>query len=244
MTVRDLKRDRGVVDLALQGPRSREIFDRILDRSERLAVASLERTGFCELTVEGHQLIVARTGYTGEPLGYEIYVGGSSPRWLWDRLLEKGRPLGLLPCGLAARDSTRTEAGFPLYGHEFAGPHGIDAFEADYGSYVKLHKPFFVGRKRSVVAYRERSRSIVRFESEPGARRVREGATVLDRNGSVIGRVTSCVSLGETQIGLALLERAAPEPGTPIGLLNPASEKTAGKPMAELEIGDRLVVLA
>jgi len=142
--------------------------------------------------------------------------------------------------GLAARDSTRTEAGFPLYGHEFAGSHDINPFEADYGSYVKLHKPFFVGRKLAVSAYRERNRSIVRFKSEPGGRRVQENATVLDRNGTVIGTVTSCVSLGEAQIGLALLDRVTLEPGTSIGLLNPPSEKMTGKTMVDLQVGDRL----
>ena len=240
VTIQDLKRNRAVIDIALQGPLSRRILDWILGPEERRAVGALERTGFCELTVDGHQLIVARTGYTGEPLGYEIYVGGSSSRWLWDRLLEVGRPLGLLPCGLAARDSTRTEAGFPLYGHEFAGPHDIDPFEADYGSYVKLHKPFFIGRKPSVVAYRERKRSIVRFETEAGARRVQGGASVLDRNGAMIGLVTSCVSLGETQIGLALIERTRLDPGTSIGVLNPPGDKSAGKTLADLRIGDRL----
>ena len=239
--IRDLKRDRGVIDIALQGPLSREILEPLLGPEERLAVGALERTGFCELTVDGQQLIVARTGYTGEPLGYEIYLGGSSPRWLWDRLLEVGRPLGLLPCGLAARDSTRTEAGFPLYGHEFAGPHAVNPFEADYGSYVKLHKPFFIGRVPCVTAYRESKRTITRFKSEIGARRVQEGASVLDRNGAVIGRVTSCVSLGETQVGLALLERTRLEPGASIALLNPPGEKAAGKKtMADLQIGDRV----
>ncbi len=238
--IRDLKRERGVIDIALQGPLSRSILERILGPAECLAVGALERTAFCELTVEGHQMIVARTGYTGEPLGYEIYAGGASARWVWDRLLEVGRPLGLLPCGLAARDSTRTEAGFPLYGHEFAGPHNIDAFEADYGSYVKLHKPFFIGRDPSVTAYRSRSRVIVRFETETAARRVQEGASVLDRNGGLIGRVTSCVSLGERQIGLALIEQTSLEPGTAIGLLNPPAGNAAEKTMAELQIGDRL----
>ena len=240
VTIEDLKRDRGVIDIALQGPRSRDILDRILGPKERLAVGALERTGFCELIVDGHQLIVARTGYTGEPLGFEIYVGGSSSRWVWDRLLGAGRPVGLLPCGLAARDSTRTEAGFPLYGHEFAGPHGIDPFEADYGSYVKLHKPFFIGRSPSVIAYRSRSRAIIRFETEAGARRIRERAFVLDRNGAVIGRVTSCVSLGATQIGLALIDRVKLEAGTSIALLNPPGDEAAGKTIADLRVGDRL----
>ncbi len=240
VTIQDLKRDRGVIDIALQGPRSKEILDRILGRAERLAVGALERTDFCELTVAGHQLIVARTGYTGEPLGYEIYVGGTTARWVWDRILEAGGPLGLLPCGLAARDSTRTEAGFPLYGHEFASRHDINAFEADYGSYVKIHKPFFVGRGPSVAAYRNQTRSIVRFACESGARRVQDGAAVLDRSGAVVGRVTSCVSLGDTQIGMALLERASLEPGTAIALFNPPGEKAAEKPLKDLRVGDRL----
>jgi glycine hydroxymethyltransferase len=244
VSIKDLKRDRGVCDIALQGPRSREILERILEPEQHLTVASLERTGFCELTIGDHQLIVARTGYTGEPIGYEIYVGGRSSRWLWDRLLEAGRPLGLLPCGLAARDSTRTEAGFPLYDHEFAGAHDINPFEADYGSYIKLHKPFFVGRSACIRAYRETRRSIVRFGSELGARRVQEGASVLDRNGAVIGRVTSCVSLGELQIGLALLERTNIEAGTPIALLNPPGKRAAETPLAKLRIGDRVPPLA
>jgi len=240
VTIQDLKRDHGVIDLALQGPRSLEILNRILSPEDRRAVASLERTEFCELTVEGHQLIVARTGYTGEPVGYEIYVGGHSSGWMWGRLLEVGRALGLLPCGLAARDSTRTEAGFPLYGHEFAGPHEINPFEADYGSYVKLHKPFFIGRRHGVTAYREANRTIIRFASEVGARRVQDGATVLNRNGAVIGRVTSCVSLGDRQVGLALLEGVRLEPDTSISLLNPPAERTAGKAMGALGIGDRV----
>jgi len=243
--IMDLKRDRGVVDIALQGPRSRDILNQVLDTKGQLAVAALERTEFCELAVDGtHQLIVARTGYTGEPLGYEIYVGGASAQWLWDRLIEVGRPLGLLPCGLASRDSTRTEAGFPLYGHEFAGDHNVNAFEAAYGSYIKLHKPFFIGRDASVAAYRALNRSIIRFRAEPGARRVQLGASVLDRNGAIIGQVTSCVSLGDVQIGLALLERMGIEAGTSISLLNPSGGKTAEKPISKLVVGDRMPPLA
>jgi len=240
VTIQDLKRDRGVIDIALQGPKSPEILAELLDAASQRTVGALERTQFCELTVEDRQLIVARTGYTGEPLGYEIYVGGTSAQWVWDRLLEIGRPLGLLPCGLASRDSTRTEAGFPLYGHEFAGPDEINAFEAQYGSYVKLHKPFFIGRSASVSSYRAQKRSIVRFGCEAGARRVQDGAAVLDRNGAIVGRVTSCVTLGDTQVGMALLEGKTFEPGTPIALLNPPGKGTAGKALDELQIGDRL----
>jgi len=240
IAIQDLKLDRGVIDIALQGPLSRRILERLLDPESRRTLVALDRTEFCELHVEGHQLLVARTGYTGEPLGYEVYVGGASSCWLWERLLQIGRPLGLLPCGLASRDSTRTEAGFPLYGHEFAGGHNINPFEAGYGSYVKLHKPFFIGRSHCVTAYRQISRTIIRFESEAGSRRVLEGARVLDRSGAVIGRVTSCVSLGETQVGLALLDRPHLEPGSSISLLNLPSEAMATRTMADLQTGDRV----
>jgi glycine hydroxymethyltransferase len=152
-------------------------------------------------------------------LGYEIYSTAADALWLWNRLLDIGRPFGLLPCGLASRDSTRTEAGLPLYGHELAGPHDINPFEAGFGPYVKLHKSFFVGRAACLRFCLEQKREIVRFEAEAGSRPVREGALVLDRNGAVLGQVTSCVSLGEAQIGLALVERRGLDVGTPILLL-------------------------
>jgi glycine cleavage system aminomethyltransferase T len=107
----------------------------------------------------------------------------------------------------------------PLYGHELAGPHDINPFEAGFGPYVKLHKSFFVGRAACIRFYLEQKREIVRFEMEAGSRPVREGALVLDRNGAVLGQVTSCVSLGEAQIGLALLERRGLDVGTPILVL-------------------------
>ena len=71
------------------------------------------------LPLEGHEAWVAKTGYTGEPLGYEVFVKTEDAHWLWDRLLE----LGAKPAGLGARDTLRLEAGMPLYGHEM----GLDA---------------------------------------------------------------------------------------------------------------------
>ena len=242
VTLRDLKRERGVMDVALQGPKSEEILMKILDGPERRSVASLKRTEFCEIIVEDRQMIVARTGYTGEEVGYEIYLAAPDAQWLWDRLLEVGSPLGLIPCGLASRDSTRTEAGFPLYGHELAGPHNVDPFEAGFGAYVKLHKPFFIGRERCVDMYTKQSREIVRFEvRQQGARPVRGNAVVVDKNGTYLGRVTSCVSLGETQVGLALLEKRGLPVKTQIALLNPP-RSDAAKKVSELQKGDRVPV--
>ena len=244
ITLRDLKKERGVIDLALQGPRSQAILERVLDPAGRGALGSLERTGFCELIAEDHQLLIARTGYTGEPLGYEIYVGGGSASWLWERLLAVGEPDGLLPCGLGARDSTRTEAGLPLYGFELAGPHGINPFEAGFGPYVKLHKPFFIGRSQCVPAYMNQRREVIRFGVESDARPVRAGATVLDRNGSFLGHVTSCTMAGHSQIGLAISERRGIEPGTPISFINLSRNDDHPKSMSDLRAGDRVAVQA
>jgi glycine hydroxymethyltransferase len=240
--VRDLKTERGVIDVALQGPLSRRILEQVLGPQRRPALASLDRTEFCETDVDGHQMLIARTGYTGEPLGYEIYVDTPGALCLWEQLVDVGKPLGLLPCGLAARDSTRTEAGLPLYGHELGGVHNVSPFEAVFGSYVKLHKPFFIGRSHCVRHYTEQQRDIIRFEVESGARPVRSGAAVLDRNGIVLGRVTSCVSLGESQVGLALLERRGVGAGTAAFFLNPSREEHVEKPAKRLQAGDRVGV--
>jgi len=243
ITLRDLKKERGVIDIALQGPRSTEILGEILSKRGRIAVLGLKRTGFCEIDIDGHQLLIARTGYTGEETGYEIYVGGADAIWLWTSLLEAGSPLGLRACGLAARDSTRTEAGLPLYGHDLAGPDDITPYEAGFGAYVKLHKPFFIGRGHCLAMAGAPRREIVRFEvTAPGARPVRAEAVVSDRNGTVIGHATSCVSLGDRQVGLALVGRLGLEPGTTVHLLNPSGHGEAERSARGLHAGDRLTL--
>ena len=240
VTIQDLKKTRGIADIALQGPASPMILSEIVAPDQRRLLAALQRTEFCELDVDGHQMIVARTGYSGEEQGYEIYIGGASVQWLWNRLLEVGRPYGLRPCGLASRDSTRTEAGLPLYGHELAGPYKMNPFEAGFGSYVKLHKPFFAGRAQCVSDYVENKRALIRFSVDAGARRVQTGAAVLDRSGTVIGHVTSCVSLSDLQVGLALISQLTMDPGTPLSLINPPRGKQSTSISGELQLGDRI----
>jgi aminomethyltransferase len=92
----------------------------------------------------GGDVLVSRTGYTGED-GFEI-VGREDPiRHVWDALLEAGRPFGLKPCGLGARDTLRTEVCYPLYGHEL--DENTTPMEAGLGFFVALDKGEFVGRK-------------------------------------------------------------------------------------------------
>ena len=120
-------------------------------------------------------------GYTGAPVGFELYVHPERAPAVWSQLLALGEAHGVQPAGLAARDSTRTEAGLPLHGHELAGPYGVSPIEAGYGGFVKLHKPFFPGRAKCLEAHKDRYRDVERFEvEEKGDKVLRAGMTVLE----------------------------------------------------------------
>ncbi|MBW1788831.1 MAG: glycine cleavage system aminomethyltransferase GcvT [Deltaproteobacteria bacterium] len=97
--------------MALQGPNSRDLLARIADGGR---LPEPVRNAVGSLTVEGNEVMVARTGYTGEPLCFELFVDRDKAPPLWDRILAAGAA----PVGLGARDTLRLEAGLPLYGHE------------------------------------------------------------------------------------------------------------------------------
>jgi len=102
--------------IAVQGPKSKEI---LMTLSAGEALTEPMKNALNTLQLEGHQVRIAKTGYTGEPLGYEVYIKAPEAAWLWNRLIE----LGAKPAGLGARDTLRMEAGLPLYGHEM----GVDS---------------------------------------------------------------------------------------------------------------------
>ena len=228
----------------MQGPNSLQILLACTDEpSLRVRLSHLARTKFIAANLGGIDLLVARTGYTGEDMGFELYVHPNDAVELWRMLLEKGAPYGILPCGLAARDSTRIEAELPLYGHELAGPLNITQNEAGFGAYVKYHKPFFIGRT-PYKRYNDRSeRQIVRFEvTERGARALRggeHGEPVVNKRGRVIGHVTSCTLIGELQIGLALVDTRYTEAGTELSIY-PETRKAVAKLPQDLKLGDTI----
>ncbi len=225
VTLCNLKKEEGVVDLALQGPASRAVLSRLLSPRDRHRLVALRRTEFLELRLAGQEVLCARTGYTGEPLGYELLVPGPAVETVWEALLAAGRDKGVVPCGLAARDSLRTEAGLPLYGHELAGELEILPHEAGFAPYVKVHKPFFVGREAYLRALQNWTREVVRFGVEPGQRPIRAGAPVVDSTGTVVGKVTSCVVLEDGQVGMALVPRSLARENTRLGfVVSPGSE--------------------
>ncbi len=221
------------VDLALQGPAALPILQslatdpRLVDR-----LARVPKTGLMECTLAGFDLVISRTGYTGEDIGYEIFVHPEQAVAWWETLLEAGRPFGLQPCGLAARDSTRTEAGLPLYGHELAGHYSISPVGAGFGSYVKLHKPYFVGRPAHLEREKARTMEIARFRmNDRGVRMPKSGDPVVNRKGRAIGWVTSAaVDVDGLILGLAYIEGRYHRPGDEIGLFS-----LPGKPVVEKE---------
>ncbi|MBN1642924.1 MAG: glycine cleavage system aminomethyltransferase GcvT [Anaerolineae bacterium] len=235
-----------LVDIALQGPKAFEVLLACgVAPDLRARLARLARTCILEGAVGGIDAILSRTGYTGERVGYELYVHPDRAVALWRALLDAGKPLGLLPCGLAARDSLRIEAGLPLYGHELGGPLAITLTEAGFGAYVKYHKPFFVGRAPYKAYNDSITRQLVRFAiDERGVRAVRggeHGEPVVNRRGRVIGRVTSCAVIGERQIGLALVEDRYTDAGTEL-YIYPEARRAAAKTPDAFEVGDTVAL--
>jgi aminomethyltransferase len=159
-------------------------------------------------TVAGREAWVARTGYTGED-GFELYVRPQDAEHVWTALTGQGAGAGLVPAGLAARDTLRLEAGMPLYGNEL-GPD-VTPFEAGLGRVVKFDKPGeFVGREALAArASAGPSRHLAGLTI--GSRRIaRHGYPVL-ADGQACGTVTSGApspTLG-VPIAMAYLDRPA-----------------------------------
>lgn len=125
--------------LALQGPRALEIISKVTDTT----VAGLKYYWFCRTRCCGVEGILARSGYTGED-GFEFYFPPGESEKVWNTLIEAGKPEGLVPAGLGARNTLRLEASYPLYGHEL--DEETTLLEANLGWIAKLGKGEFIGR--------------------------------------------------------------------------------------------------
>jgi glycine hydroxymethyltransferase len=230
------------VDIALQGPNSLKLLQALAegDAAMQKRLAGVKRTDLILGEIGGFDLIVSRTGYTGESFGYELFIHPDRAPELWKRLIEVGQPFGIKPIGLAARDSLRTEAGLPLYGHELEGPLGLKPGDAGFASYVKLWKPFFIGRRAYVQHEQARTAEVVRFRmNEKGVRKPNLGDPVVNNRGQVIGHVTSCSLDTEGYLlGQAYLNQQYTEPGAAIGVF--ATPTKAEKAKGELKVGDRV----
>ena len=192
--------------VAVQGPCVSKFIDDCLSGASISAmrvsaVTDLKKNQIGGFKFENHSVLVSRTGYTGED-GFEIVGSDEAIRHVWDKILTVGRPFGIKPCGLGARDTLRTEASYPLYGHEL--DENTTPIEAGLGVFVALDKREFVGRpviaeqkangtKRKLVAFRMVEKSAPPRPHYP-----------ICANGVSVGTVTSGTQSPSLGIGIGL----------------------------------------
>jgi aminomethyltransferase len=200
VTLRD--RTASLAMLSLQGPRSREFVAGLLESG----TLPEPRRNECSLVgMVGSRVLLSRTGYTGEPLGFELFLEAEAAPLLWDRLVERGA----VPCGLGARDTLRLEAGLPLYGHELGfDPEGreIPVFSSPLAAFAvstSALKGDFIGRNelvrqreayRRLLAHDHSLQADLPYLTRPLAvlsRGVARAASPVLREGSAVGWVTS-----------------------------------------------------
>ena len=201
VTVTDLHAD--VAVLAVQGPRSLQVLELLGMPGELSYMSFVTGTGGA-----GAEVTVCRTGYTGEH-GYELLVAADRAPDLWDAVLDAGQDLGIRPCGLGARDTLRTEMGYPLHGHELS--REISPVQARAGWAVGWKKPAFWGRD-ALIAEKEAGPARLLWGLRSSGRGIpRPGMAVLDADGAKVGEVTSGTFSPtlRTGIALALLDASA-----------------------------------
>jgi glycine cleavage system T protein (aminomethyltransferase) len=197
--------------LALQGPQAAAILARVTDQD----LSGIRYYWFTWTACAGVRGILARTGYTGED-GFEFYFAPKDSERVWNAFLEAGRPEGLFPAGLGARNTLRLEAAYPLYGHEL--DESTTLLEAGLGWIAKLDKGEFLGR------------SVLNEQKQHGTRKKLIGFEMQDRAiardgypvwvaGERAGQVTSgsYAPFLKKNIGLAYVAAGrVPEPGQPL----------------------------
>ena len=179
-------------EIALQGPEAQNILAQLTDINlDNLAFYHF----YPSVNLAGFEVLLSRSGYTGED-GFEIYVKNEYAEALYQKIMEKGKTFGLLPCGLGARDTLRFEAALPLYGHELSAD--INPLEAGLGSFVKVDKPDYIG-KNALSSLRAQ-----------GVKRKLVGLELIDKG---VARENYPVYQGEKEIGFVTSGSYAPSLG-------------------------------
>ncbi len=193
--------------LAVQGPKVRAFMDQVFSSSSSSSntpPTCLKKNQISAFKFHGQQLWVARTGYTGED-GFEVIAPADIVEALWDDLLATGKPHGLKPAGLGARDTLRTEVCYPLYGHEL--DETTTPIEAGLGFFVALEKGEFIGR--SVLAGQKANgtaKKLVAFKMTGKSAPPRPGYPIWSSgpDGGAIGQVVSGTQSPSLGIGIGL----------------------------------------
>ena len=191
----------GYAQIAVQGPNSVNLVADLLGEG----IKNIKRFNFSKLKWNNINLMIARTGYTGEE-GYEIFLDWDKGPELWIELIKSGHDFDVGPCGLGCRDTLRIEAGYPLYGHEIDDT--TNPLEAGLGRFVKLDSDDFVGKNRIIESVESgNNRELIAFVVvDTGI--PRQGYDILCGE-DIIGKVTSGThspSLNKP-IGMGLVKR-------------------------------------
>lgn len=215
VTVADVSDEYALI--AVQGPKAEAILAETTGlENYGTSLDELKYYWSTPATFNGTPVLVARTGYTGED-GFELYLHPNAATDLWQALLAAGEPHGLLPAGLASRDTLRLEAGFPLYGHELS--LDIRPEQAGLGRVVALTKEGpFVGREAIEAGKDEASRVLVGLVAE--GRRAGRAGYGLYSGDRLVGEITSGAlspTLGHP-IAMAYVDRDVSEPGTALDI--------------------------
>lgn len=194
-TVSITDRHRDVAVLAVQGPASPSVVAGV-----GLPV-SMDYMGFVRATRGGTEVTVCRTGYTGER-GYELLVAADAAGALWDALLAAGDEVGIQPCGLGARDTLRTEMGYPLHGQDLSPQ--ITPVQARLRWAVGWDKPRFVGKHALEAERNAGPARVLRGLLAQDRSIPRPGMTVRAGDGTEVGTVTSGTFSPSLRVGIAL----------------------------------------
>lgn len=189
--------------IAIQGPKATETLQKLTDTQ----LSEIPYYHFTVGTVAGvSDVIISNTGYTGSG-GFEVYFKNESAEKIWDSLTQAGDEFGLIPCGLASRDTLRLEKGFCLYGNDIddttspleAGLGWITKFDKDFVDKEFLAKQKEEGVTRKLVGFEMQERAIPRHDY-----------LVVDADGHEIGKVTSGTMSPMKNIGIGLAYVAKP----------------------------------
>jgi len=200
-----------IAALALQGPTSCAVLKRMgLAGIEQLAPFALRSLPF-----EGSELLVSRTGFTGD-LGYELWIDPARAENLWDRLFESGRDYGIRPMGTLALEMSRIEAGFIQAGTDFLPADRAvrtdrtrSPFELDLGRLVDFDKPSFTGR-RALLAEKTRGSRYRLVKLDVEGNKPAKDAFIYDRHRKTIGTVTSAMWSPAAKASIALASLSMP----------------------------------
>ena len=183
--------------IAIQGPKATEILQKLTETD----LSAIPYYHFTVGSVTGFDdVIISNTGYTGSG-GFEIYFDNKFAEQIWDSLSEAGKEFGMIPCGLASRDTLRLEKGFCLYGNDIddttspleAGLGWITKFDKDFVNKEALENQKAEGVSKKLVGFEMQEKAIPRHDYE-----------VVDAEGNVIGKVTSGTMSPMKKIGLGL----------------------------------------